>query len=102
GGVERYREHAADLSARARNIRHHARGGERDAALGDGDPLAVRRDQERVAHRLEIVKRLAHAHHDDVGDEALAAPALPSLAGAGAWGRGIAPPAPRPPPITQA
>ena len=27
-------------------------------------------DQQRVAHRLEIVERLAHAHHDDVGDEA--------------------------------
>src|SRR5262249_28909812 len=100
-GVQRYREHAADLSARARNIRHHARGRERDAALGDGDSLAVRRDQERVAHRLEIVERLAHAHHDDVGDEALAAPALPALAGAGARGRGTAARARSPQPITE-
>src|SRR5262245_9669787 len=71
-GVQRYRQHAADFGTRARNIRHHARRRERDAALGDGDPVAIRRDQERVAHRLEIVERLAHAHHDDVGDEALA------------------------------
>ena len=27
----------------------------------------------RVAHRLEIVERLAHPHHHDVGDGALAA-----------------------------
>src|SRR6478672_1229861 len=72
-GVERHRKHAADLGAGASDVRHDARGRERDPAFGDGDSLAVRRDQERVAHRLEIVERLAHAHHDDVGDETLAA-----------------------------
>ena len=29
----------------------------------------------RVAHRLEIIERLAHAHHHDIGDAALAASA---------------------------
>ena len=33
------------------------------------EALAVGDDQQRVAHRLEIVERLAHAHHHDVGDE---------------------------------
>ena len=35
------------------------------------EPVAVGDHSERVAHRLEIVERLAHAHHHDVGDEPL-------------------------------
>src|SRR5262249_9549212 len=35
----------------------------------NADALIVGDDQKRIAHRLEIVKRLAHAHHHDVGDE---------------------------------
>src|SRR5256885_8822437 len=35
-------------------------------------PLSRSRHVERIAHRLEIVERLAHPHHDDVGDEAVA------------------------------
>ena len=38
-------------------------------------PSAI--DQQRVAHGLEIVQRLAHAHHHDVADEARSVP--PSL-----------------------
>ncbi len=34
------------------------------------DAVAVGDEEQRVAHRLEIVERLAHPHHDDVGDEA--------------------------------
>ena len=36
------------------------------------EPLAVGDDAMRVAHRLEIVERLAHAHHHDVGDQPVA------------------------------
>ena len=36
------------------------------------DALAVRDDQQRVAHGVEIIERLAHAHHHDIGDAALA------------------------------
>ena len=35
------------------------------------NPVAVGDNAEPVAHRLEIVERLAHAHHHDVRDQAL-------------------------------
>ena len=73
-GVQRDRQHGADLLAGARDVRHHARRRQRDAPLGNAEALAVGDDVEAVAHGLEIVQRLAHAHHDDVGDEALFSP----------------------------
>src|SRR5262249_6224057 len=63
-----------------RNVRPAPRRRRCDGAPEAGDPAAARRDKERVSHRLEIVERLAHAHHDDVRDETLAA--LPLLTGA--------------------
>ncbi len=39
--------------------------------LREAKAIAVGDNMQRVAHRLEIVQRLAHAHHDDVGDEPL-------------------------------
>ncbi len=38
--------------------------------LRQRQPLAVRRDEQRLAHRFESIERLAHPHHDDVGDAA--------------------------------
>ena len=43
----------------------------RDPPLREAQALAVGHDVEAVAYRLEIVQRLAHAHHHHVGDEAL-------------------------------
>ena len=71
--MQRNRQHAADLGARAFDVRHHAGGRQRDTPLGNADAFAVRHDQDGVAHGLEIIQRLAHAHHDDIGDAALAA-----------------------------
>ena len=67
--MQRHREHHADLIAGARDVGHDARGRERDLALRDREPLVVGDHEKRVAHRLEVVERLAHAHHHDVGDE---------------------------------
>ena len=53
-----------------RNHRHDARGRERDAAAAEGDALLVHDDPERRSHVVEIVERLAHAHHDDVAEHA--------------------------------
>ena len=47
-------------------------GRQRDAAAGNADAFIVGDDQQRVAHRLEIIQRLAHAHHHHIGDEAAA------------------------------
>src|SRR5262249_24086183 len=67
----RDREHHADLGSGALDHRHHAGGRERDPPSRDGEPVAVLDDAERIAHRLEIVERLPHAHHHDLGDAAL-------------------------------
>ena len=69
--MQRDREHGADFVAGADDVGHHARGRQRDPPLGNAEPVAVGDHAERVAHRLEIVERLAHAHHDDIGDEPL-------------------------------
>src|SRR5262249_25694591 len=60
------------ISEPTRADRSTARGGGRDPALGDAKAIAARHGEERTAHRLEIVQRLAHAHHHDVGDETVA------------------------------
>src|SRR3546814_6225379 len=48
--------------------RHDAGGRKRDPPLGDRQPLAVHHDPERPGDVVVIVERLAHAHHDDVGE----------------------------------
>ncbi len=68
--VERDREVGADFLAAARHHRHHAAGRKRDAALRQGKAVAVHHQLERVADVIEIVQRLAHAHHHDVGQQA--------------------------------
>ena len=49
------------------------------------DALAVHGDLHRVAHRVEVVERLAHAHQHEVGDQPLlvrlAAPVAEVVAG---------------------
>ena len=83
GGVQRDGQHDADLLAGAHDLRHDAGGRQRDAALRQRQAVAVRRDQQRLLDRLEIVERLAHAHHDDVGD-------LAALGGHDGAGRRVA------------
>lgn len=68
--MERDGEIDAELGAGTLDHRHHAGGRERDLALGDRDPLAVHDDAQRLGDVVVIVERLAHSHHDDVGDEA--------------------------------
>ena len=50
------------------NEGHNAGSRKRDAALGKRNAVAVRGDQQRVFDIVEIVERLAHAHHDNVGN----------------------------------
>ena len=57
--------------APARDLRHDAAGGERDAPLRHGEAVAIGGDGHGIAHVVEIVERLAHAHQHDVGDLAL-------------------------------
>src|SRR5665811_843897 len=57
----------------ARNLRHDAGGRQRDAALGHREAFAIGGNGAGVAHVLEIVERLAHAHEHDIGDLAFAA-----------------------------
>ena len=52
--------------AEPRHLGNDAGGRDGDAPLRDGEPVAVGQDGDRVAHRFEIVERLAHAHEDDV------------------------------------
>ena len=68
-GMQRDRQHDADFVAGADDVRHHARGRQRDTAAGNADAFIVGDDQQRIAHRVEIIERLAHPHHDDIGDE---------------------------------
>ena len=39
----------------------------RDPPLGQAEPVAVHDDLQRVADIVEIIERLAHPHHHDVG-----------------------------------
>ena len=41
---------------------------ERDPPARQAEPVAVHHDLERIAHLVEIIERLAHAHHHDVGE----------------------------------
>ncbi len=73
--VQRDRQHDADLVAGPLDLGHDAGGRERDAALGQRHAVAVGGDQQGLLDLVEIVERLAHAHHHDVGDLAAFAPA---------------------------
>ncbi|MCY1294668.1 hypothetical protein D9M70_439730 [compost metagenome] len=66
--MQRDRQHDADFLTGAIDLRHDTGGRKSDAALGERQALAIRGDQQRGFHLFEIVERLAHAHHDDVGD----------------------------------
>ena len=66
--MQRNRQHGAGLLAPARNLRNDAGGGQRDAALGDREALAIGGNGHGIAHIIEIVERLAHAHEHHIGD----------------------------------
>jgi hypothetical protein len=58
------------ISSPVRKISGHNAGGRQgDAAFGERQSVAVGRDQQGLLDVVEIVERLAHAHHDDVGDQ---------------------------------
>ena len=58
--------------------RHHTRGGHRDAAPGQAVAMIVQHHAQRRNQGRVILQGLAHAHHDDVGNDPLAAlPPLP-------------------------
>src|SRR3546814_5805955 len=59
-----------EFLATAADHRHHAGGRQRDASLRDCDALVVHHDLQRLGDGVEIVQRLAHAHHHDVGQHA--------------------------------
>ncbi len=60
----------ADFLAAALHHRDHATGRKRDATLRKGQPVPIHHKLERVADVVEIVQRLTHAHHHDVGEQA--------------------------------
>ena len=69
GGVKADGQHATDLIGGARDLGHHARGRQRDPPTAQRDALAIHGDLHRVAHIVEIIKRLTHAHQHDVRDQ---------------------------------
>ncbi|ENN89629.1 hypothetical protein RHSP_37267 [Rhizobium freirei PRF 81] len=66
--MQRDRQHDANLIAGAIDFRHDAGGRKRDAALRQGQAVAVGGDKQGRLDAVEIIERLAHAHHDDVAD----------------------------------
>ena len=69
GGMETDGQQTADFRGGARNFRHHAAGGKRDAAAAQGDALVVHHHLHRVADIVEIVQGFPHAHQHDVRDQ---------------------------------
>ncbi|MNE09515.1 hypothetical protein D3C80_1021890 [compost metagenome] len=65
------RQHGRGAVAQGLQLRHDARGRDRDAAARQGDALIVRDDVDGVGDIVQIVERLAHAHEDDVGQAAV-------------------------------
>src|SRR5262249_37360813 len=83
--VQRNGKHGASLLAPARNLRHHARGRQRNAALRDGKAIAVGGNRHRVPNIVEIVERLAHAHEHDISDLAFCVGNAAWVFGVSAW-----------------
>ena len=69
--VEGDGEQAADLRAHAGDLGDDAARRQGDPPARQRDALAVHGDLHRVAHRVEVVERLAHAHQHDVRDQPL-------------------------------
>ena len=65
--VQRNRQVDAELLAATRHHRHHTGGRQRDLAAAQGDAGRVHDDGQGLRHVVEVIKRLAHTHHDDVG-----------------------------------
>jgi hypothetical protein len=59
-------------SAEPVHHRHDARRGHRDAPARQAVGVVVEHEPQRRHERIVVEQRLAHAHHDDVGDDALA------------------------------
>ena len=59
-------QHTADFLGTACNFWHNATGRKGNAAAAEADPLAVHCDFHRIAHRIEIIERLTHAHQHDI------------------------------------
>ena len=64
--MQRDREHRPAFGAEPRHFRNDAGGRDGDAPLGQRQAVAVGQNRDRLAHGVEIVERLAHAHEDDV------------------------------------
>ena len=72
GRMQRDRESDRAIFAQAIDHRHDARGRDRHAAARQAVAVVVEHRPERRHERAVVLQRLAHAHHDDVGDGALA------------------------------
>ena len=68
--VKRNRQIYADFVATALHRRNDAAGRQRNASFRQRQPVAVHDQLQRALHIVEIVERLAHSHHDDVGQQA--------------------------------
>ena len=60
----------ADFLPAAFHHRHDAAGRQGDAPFGQGQTVAVHHQLQRIADIVEIIQRLAHAHHYDIGQQA--------------------------------
>ena len=69
GRMEGDRQLAPDLFCRARNLRHHPAGRQRDPAAGQLYALGVHHDLHRVAHVIKVIQRLAHPHQYDIAEQ---------------------------------
>ena len=66
--VQRNRQVHPNLFACARHHRHDAGSRKGNPPPRQSESIAVHDDLQRVAHIVEIVERLAHAHHHDIGE----------------------------------
>ena len=64
--MQRDREIHADFLAATIHRGNNAAGGQRDAALRKGQPITIHHQLQRTFDIVEIVERLAHAHHHDI------------------------------------
>ncbi len=79
--VQRDRERDVAQLAELVDPRHHARGGQGDALVGQAIAEVVAHDAHRAHDVVEVRQRLAHAHHHHVGEPALLVRDVAEVAG---------------------
>ena len=66
--MQRDRELYPEIGADPGDHRHHPRRRQRNPPARDIDALLVHDDAQRLNDIVVIIERLAHAHHDNIGE----------------------------------